>query len=262
MTNRTKKSILAVSFGTAHRATDKSALEVIEKRIAEHFPEYEVRRVFTSEIVRKILEERDGIHVDNLQEALENLWRERFREVIVQPLHIICGEEYQKKVLQVVAKYTDAFDKILVGDPLLTKIEDYEASIEALKAQLPSMCDGRAVALIGHGSIHPANASYACLQLLLQDELPHVYVGTVEGYPDFDYILRKLKSAKIKEVVLMPFMLVAGEHVHHDLLGGHDESWKTVLEREGFKVYAYLHGLGENLAYQEIYIQHIKRCLT
>jgi sirohydrochlorin cobaltochelatase len=91
------------------------------------------------------------------------------------------------------------------------------------------------------------------------DELPNVFVGTVEGYPAFEDVLLKLKAAQIEEVVLMPFMLVAGEHVHHDLAGSHDDSWKTVLEKEGFEVKIYLHGLGENPAFREIYLHHIEQ---
>jgi len=259
MTNKTKKAILAVSFGTTHHAESKVTVEAIEKKASECFPEYEVRRAYTSEIVRKVLKERDGLHVDNAWEALENLKKEQFQEVVIQPLHIICGEEYQEKVLAAAGQYKDVFDRIAVGRPLLTTVGDYIAAIKALKGQLPPQSDQQAVVLMGHGSDHPANASYACLQLMLMDELPNVFVGTVEGYPAFDDVLLKLKAAEIKKVVLMPFMLVAGEHVHHDLAGGHDDSWKTVLEKEGFEVQTYLHGIGENPAFQEIYLQHIEQ---
>lgn len=259
MTRLTKKAILAVGFGTTHRAESKATIEAIENMAAERFPEYEVRRAYTSEIVRKILKERDGLLVDNTWEALESLRKDGFQEVILQPLHIICGEEYQEKVLDAAAQYQDAFDKIAVGRPLLTTIGDYRVAIEALKAQLPPRNDQQAVVLMGHGSDHPANASYACLQLMLMDEAPNVFVGTVEGYPAFEDVLPKLKAAGTKKVVLMPFMLVAGEHVHHDLAGDHEASWKTILEKEGYEVQTYLHGLGENPAFREIYLQHIEQ---
>lgn len=262
MINRGKKSILVVSFGTTYPEVDKVCIGATEKQIAESFPGYEVRRAFTSEKVRKILYERDNLQVDNTREALEKLRKDDFREVIIQPLHIIWGEEYQEKVLKVAAEYKDVFDRIVVGKPLLTTVSDYEKAIEALKTQLPGRSHYQAVVLMGHGSDHPANACYACLQLMLMDVLPHVYVGTVEGYPGLEHILRKLNSAQIKEVILMPFMLVAGDHAHNDLAGSGDDSWKSILEKEGCQVEIYLHGLGENPAFREIYLQHVNDSLA
>ncbi len=56
----------------------------------------------------------------------------------------------------------------------------------------------------------------------------------------------------------MPFMLVAGDHANNDMAGEDEESWKNVLEKEGFKVDLYLKGLGANIEFQKIYRDHIK----
>ncbi len=262
MINSGKKCLLVTSFGTTYPEIDKACIAATEKRIADGFPGYEVRRAYTSEIVRKILRERDGLQVDNLRIALKKLRDDSFREVIIQPLHIIPGEEYHEKILKVVAEFRNDFERIAVGNPLLTTVNDYAKTIEALKTQLPDHCSDQAVVLMGHGSDHPSNAGYACLQLMLMDVLPQVYVGTVEGYPALEHILPKLKAARCKKVVLMPFMLVAGDHAHHDLAGNGDNSWKSVLEKEGYQVEVYFHGLGENPAFREIYLQHAKDCMA
>lgn len=54
----------------------------------------------------------------------------------------------------------------------------------------------------------------------------------------------------------MPFMLVAGDHANNDMAGEDEESWKNVLEKEGFKVDLYLKGLGANREFQK-YIEII-----
>ncbi len=46
-------------------------------------------------IINKILK-RDNIKINNPIEALEELKKEGYEEVIVQPLHIMFGEEYEK----------------------------------------------------------------------------------------------------------------------------------------------------------------------
>ena len=44
----------------------------------------------------------------------------------------------------------------------------------------------------------------------------------------------------------------------NDMAGDEEDSWKTILEQAGFGTDAYLKGLGENPAYQEIYLQHVR----
>ena len=42
----------------------------------------------------------------------------------------------------------------------------------------------------------------------------------------------------------MPFMIVAGDHAQNDMAGEEPDSWKSVLENEGFQVTVQLDGLG------------------
>ena len=65
-----KKAILAVSFGTSHEETRKKTIEAIENQIKECFPEYEVRRAFTSGMIMNVLKKRDNMHIDNVEEAM------------------------------------------------------------------------------------------------------------------------------------------------------------------------------------------------
>lgn len=255
-----KKGILVVSFGTSYADTRKLTIEACEEKIAASFPDYEVRRAFTSNIIIKKLKERDNMEVDTPKEALNKMKEEGFAEVIVQPLHIMPGIEYDE-VLAAVDDFKDSFKEITVGRPVLYGIEDYKMAVEALEKQLPELKEDQAVILMGHGTIHPANACYSCLQSVLSDEGLNVFVGTVEGYPELDDIIARLKANKIKEVTLMPYMVVAGDHASNDMAGDEEDSWKSILKKEGFVVDVYLHGLGENPGYQDIYVQRVQDCI-
>ncbi len=256
-----KKGIVVASFGTSHHDTCQITIEACENRIKECFTGYEVRRAFTSNMIRKKLRERDGVIIESLAESLKRMKAEAFTEVIIQPLHIIPGEEYNEKIVGPALAYEGQFEKISVGRPVLTTIEDYDAAVEALKKQLPKLRKSQAVVLMGHGTEHFANACYSCLQLKLADSLPNIFLGTVEGYPSLADVIKKLRAKGIREVILMPYMVVAGDHAVNDMAGDEEESWKTILEKEGFAVKTYLHGLGENIGYQEIYVDHIQDCL-
>lgn len=254
----TKKAILVISFGTSYADTRKVTIEACEKKIQDTFSDYEVRRAFTSDIIIKIMKERDNLVVDTPEEALQKLQDEGFSEVIVQPLHVIPGAEFHD-IVNVVRKYKTTFDTIHLGAPLLATTHDYMAVAEAIKGQLPELGEHEAVAFMGHGTHHPANAAYAALERVFEDkDMKRVFVGTVEGYPEFEHVLKRLQNNKIEKATLMPFMLVAGDHAQNDMAGDEEDSWKTMLKKEGFVVETFLHGLGENQAIQDIYVQHIK----
>jgi sirohydrochlorin cobaltochelatase len=264
-----KKAILVVSFGTTFADTRKVTTEAVENKIRAAFPDYEVRRAFTSRIIIKRLAERDGLKVDTERQALEKLKADGYTDVVIQPLHIEAGEEYEK-LMKAVAGYEKDFVKIAVGRPLLyytgqegEKPDDYLLAIKAIQKQLPKLGPHAAVALMGHGGVSPANTAYAALQLKLEDAgLKNVFVFTVEGYPTVENLLAKLKKNKIKTVTLMPFMLVAGDHANNDMAGDEEDSFKSQLQKAGYQVKTYIHGLGENAGIQDIYAQHVKDAIN
>ena len=89
-----KKAILVVSFGTTHEDTRKVTIDATEEKIKNTFADYDIRRAFTSHIILRVLKNRDNLHVDTPEEALEKLKNEGYTEVIVQPLHVIPGVEF------------------------------------------------------------------------------------------------------------------------------------------------------------------------
>jgi sirohydrochlorin cobaltochelatase len=267
-----EKAIVVVSFGTSYPETLRLNIASIEARIRAAFPDYEVRRAFTSRTVIKRLVERDGVQIDNEIQALERLRAEGCREVYVQPLHIVPGAEYDK-VKGLVSLYAhgkeQAFEKIRLGRPLLyytgqdDQPDDYDIAIKALAHQLPAADPASAVVLMGHGGLHPANAAYGVLQLKFEDAgLTNAYIYTVEGYPSLSRIISKLKRTQVKKVTLMPFLLVAGDHSTNDMAGEEEDSAKSQLLAAGFAVEVHFHGLGENTAIQDIYIDHLKAAIA
>ncbi|HMM22742.1 MAG TPA: sirohydrochlorin cobaltochelatase [Selenomonadales bacterium] len=267
----TKKAIVVVSFGTTFPESRKACIESVENKIQQSFPDYEVRRAFTSTIVVKRIQENENIHIDSLEQALDKLKQEGFSEVIVQTTHLTPGEEYDKKVVAVVAKYGQAFDKIVIGRPVLYfhgengQPDDFAAVVKALRSQMPLLQKpDRAVVFMGHGSPHQPNPAYGALQERFDAAGLNVVVGVVEesDHPNFEDVKKALEDRKIKKVVLMPLMLVAGDHANNDMAGDESDSWKNQLIDEGLQVETYIHGLGENPAFQDIYVQHVRDAIS
>ena len=255
-----KKAILVVSFGTSYHETRKKTIEACENKIKESFKDYDFYRAFTSGMIINKLKKRDNMFIDNPSEALEKLYNAGYQEVVVQSLHIICGDEYNK-LKDMVAQYEDKFDKISIGRPLLTYIDDYRETVEAVKKDLDKMDIDEAVVFMGHGTEHESHSSYPAIEYMCRDYGINAFVGTVEGYPELEQVIKKLKNRNIKTVDLLPFMLVAGDHAINDMASDEEDSWKTILEKEGFNVKVHVKGLGENPYIQEKFKNHALDCM-
>ncbi|MDF2654228.1 MAG: sirohydrochlorin cobaltochelatase [Bacillota bacterium] len=254
-----KKAILVVSFGTSHETTREKTIGAIEREVSTAYPDYEIRRAFTSGMILRVLEKRDQIKIDNVAEAMKKLVEEGFQEVFVQPTHVIPGDEYDKMSADVTA-FAGQIDVLAIGKPLLYDTDDYFAVIQGIMSELPKLGSEDALVLMGHGSEHPINAAYAAMDYRFKDEgYPNVFVGTVEGYPDLEVVLKQVKSFAPKKVTLLPLMVVAGDHAVNDMASDEEDSWKTAFEKEGFEVECILRGLGEFPAIRKIYLEHIAR---
>lgn len=255
--NTPKQGMLLVSFGTSYPDTCQRTIAALEREVAEAFPRWQVRRAFTSGMIRAKLWKRDGIAVDSVSQALERMAQEGFEQVICQPTHLIPGEEYEK-VLQEAQPYAGRFERFAVGEALLSRPEEDEAFLQAVLDAYPLEKD-QALVLMGHGSAHPANAVYARLQQQLdrmgQDR---VRIGTVEGTPVLEEAMAPLDRAKTPRLVLAPLMLVAGDHAQNDLAGPEEDSWQSILSAQGWQPQPVLRGLGELPAVRRLYCAKIR----
>jgi sirohydrochlorin cobaltochelatase len=239
-------AIIAVSFGTSADATREKTIGAVERDFAEKYPHCKVVRAFTSGIVIKRLKER-GIKTANVPQALEALNNEGYERIIIQSLHVIKGEEYEK---------ISSFTGLEVGQPLLAD------DIDLIKvADFFGKCFARdedeAIVLMGHGSPHKANETYSKLEQIMQNKYNNIYIGTVEDGGSIDDIITKLGKHGSRRVVITPLMLVAGDHAVNDMAGDDDNSWKSRLQQKGFSVRVVMKGLGEYSEIRSIYLEHL-----
>ena len=61
--------LLVVSFGTSYNDSRRETIGAIEKAMQKAFPDYAVRRGFTSQIIIDHVNKRDGEKIDNVTEA-------------------------------------------------------------------------------------------------------------------------------------------------------------------------------------------------
>lgn len=252
-----KTGILLVAFGSS-KASAKVSFDNIDKKVKAAYPDIPVKWAFSSHIIRKKLAGQGKI-IDSPEVALAKMLDEGFTHVAVQSLHTIAGAEYHD-----LGKVVDGFQSmggfasVLLGSPLLATQKDMERVVDAILTTLPQeRKKDEAIVLMGHGTHHPANAFYGALAFQLQMKDPHVFLGTVAGYPDLDTILTLLQKNNVKKAYLVPFMSVAGEHAKNDMAGDGDDSWKSIITKAGIECIPVLKGTAESDQFVDIWVDHL-----
>ncbi|MDR3229901.1 MAG: sirohydrochlorin cobaltochelatase [Synergistaceae bacterium] len=263
-TGEAKHGILIVAFGSSV-PEGQEAISAVENAVKRAWPDTEVRVAFTSRIImRKIAREQNRV-IDEPAVALAKMAYEGFTHVAVLSTHIIPGAEYQD--LEAVvdgfrsmhSRGTKAgFTYIGLSLPLLSNANDFERMAKTLTESYSNEGRDGAVIFVGHGTHHFSDAAYSALQMALWRVSPNFFVGTIEGMPSYDDVLAQLRKTRNKKVTLVPAMLVAGDHAQNDIGGGEDDSWRSMLSKEGYGVTPKFQGLGQVGAVQKLLIDKLR----
>ncbi len=249
--------MLVSSFGTSFNDNRRLTIGAIESDLEKAFPDYAVRRGFTAQIVIDHIMRRDNVAIDNMTQALDRAEANGVKTLVVVPTHLMSGFEYNDVVDEIAGK-SDAFEKVVISKPLLDSDADFDAVAKAIYEDTKSYDDGEtAICFMGHGTEADSNAVYGKMQETLKGlGYNNIFIGTVEAAPTIDDVIGMVKDGGYKKVVLQPLMVVAGDHANNDMAGDEEDSWKSIMEKEGFEVTCVLKGLGEIQAVRDIYVAH------
>lgn len=288
-----RQAIVLAAFGTSYPEAVKSILN-IKAKVEKAHPGVPVRLAFTSNIIRKIWQERQGdapwkkanpdipmevLHVKHPLAVIADLQNDGYRDVTVQSLHVFAGEEFTDllalvdglKSIRTLKAKNQPFARLVAGRPALGKpgdthpyAEDMEKAAKVLKGDVEhARKEDAALVYMGHGNDYFSTGIYAEFQKTLQKEYGYpIFVGCVEGYPTFDDMAALLAASGKKKVLLKPFMIVAGDHASNDMAGDEDDSWKVMLEKAGYTVIIDLRGLGMVDGWADLYVDHLEDALA
>ena len=279
-----EKEILVVSFGTSYNDSRAKDIGGIESYLAKQFPDYSVRRAFTSQIIMNHILALDGEKIDNVEQALERAKKNGVKELIVQPTHLMQGKEYDE-LKGTLDKHKADFAKVALAEPLLGEVGKDAEEINADKEQVATLLvqaavtdggfdsvqkagqEGAAFVFLGHGTSHTAAITYSEMQTAMRKlGYNNVFIGTVEGEPAetaVDAVIEAVKKAGFKKVTLRPMMVVAGDHAHNDMAGAEDDSWvqKFVASKNFDRVETQILGLGGIADIEKVYAAHTQAAI-
>ena len=275
------KVILVVAFGS----TWEQAYDTFDKVVADYksqFSGWDVYLSFSSAIC--INNARAGENVAprdyfDPEHWLTAIGLAGYKQVVVQSLQVIPGEEY-RRVRDTYVKdfmnnrngdFTDAYMKsldlnVVVGTPLMAEESDAQALATVLNNEpdIKAAVNKGIVAFMGHGNpegydYYGGNIRYLQLEDALRNLNKNYYVGSVDmketyaedvlahiGGGKFDYQVGDMGKTSYYDkntatkAQLYPLMSIAGDHAHNDMSDPEDpESWYSLFNEAGIETEAY-----------------------
>ena len=256
-----KDAMVVMSFGTTYKDTRVKTIDATVDAIKAAHPNTKVITAFTSHIIRDRIQQKEGITYPTPEEALAELKKDGYTRVALASLDVIPGMEYNYDAA-VYNLYKNDFKKMTLGTSLMywmgqeNQTDQVIETLKAVQSQFPKLGKEDGLLIMAHGTPDPSNAYYSVIQDRIHTlGMKNVFIYTVEGTPNLEQVIPQLKLHGIKHVTLMPFMMVAGDHANNDMAGEEPESHKSILEKEGFKVDTYIHGLGENQNIRNLFVE-------
>ena len=256
-----KDAMVVMSFGTTYKDTRAKTIDATVDAIKAAHPNTKVITAFTSHIIRDRIQQKEGITYPTPEEALAELKKDGYTRVALASLDVIPGMEYNYDAA-VYNLYKDNFKKMTLGTSLMywmgqeNQTDQVIETLKAVQSQFPKLGKEDGLLIMAHGTPDPSNAYYSVIQDRIHTlGMKNVFIYTVEGTPNLEQVIPQLKLHGIKHVTLLAFMMVAGDHANNDMAGAEPESHKSILEKEGFKVDTYIHGLGENPNIRNLFVE-------
>lgn len=242
--------IVLVAFGTSVDEA-RQVFDFIDTRARQRYPDHEIEWAFTSQFIINKLKRR-GIVTRTVAEVIAGLRTRGVRQVALQSLHVVPGQEYH------IIPATDTRGlEVAFGAPLLTNEADIEVTIDALA---PEIDPEAATVVVAHGNNkHPEfNVQVETFAHAIEERYPNLNVASVEGTPGTRG-LEAIKARQPRQVHFIPLMIVAGDHILNDVLGDEEESWKNIIQAP---MNTCSRSLGWNPAILEIYFEHLDQALN
>ena len=256
VTKAHETAVLLVTFGSTYEGPQKTyAAE--QAYFKQKFPDADHYFSFTSRTIINRMHAK-GENFLPPPMYLQEFLKAHYKNVFVQSLHIIPGEEYtllrdyyvkKEYNVQLLDLENDDRNFAVLGTPLLNDKESIERVAQVLADDHAAhLKAGDAVVFVGHGNPEEnyvyANMKYVELEDALQKYAREhygsdkIYVGTVEGKikddngqlvdMGYEYVMAQLNKVKgdVKKVHLQILMSIAGDHANNDMAG-------TATEEDG-----------------------------
>lgn len=228
------KALMLTVFGTSTEAS--VTFEELVPLVQKNFPERDVVVPYTSGVIRNKLNAGISDPAQKIlspAEMLESLKIKGYTDIAVLSTLVFPGVE-NDKLKAVVDEFSAADQHIKVSytPPLMSDAANLKPVVDSLGKYL--LKEGVNI-VVSHGTHagHPVEKNYLDLAALLAQTYPNARLGSLEGVPDMAATLAWAKARPAKEVRLVVFMFVAGDHAANDIVSDQEGSLFSAVRAMG-----------------------------
>lgn len=209
-----KKALIITSIGTSVKKSLNELISLSDK-LSKDISDIQIFNCFISTQLQQNLLKKENIYIYTLKEILSKLNKENYKNIIILPLQIITGIEYQN-IINTLLSYNGNFYSVDLKKPLLYYENDFKIFCKLLfniqkNKNIPLIC-------VAHGTTNKLSSTYIKLQETLKIlDYDNIYISTLQGEPNFDNLIPILLRNNIKEVYLLPLTLTHSTHTIRDI---------------------------------------------
>ena len=213
------KAIVLSCFGSI---IDQDKYLDLKKLVEENFEQCEVFLSFSSRMVIKKLAQ-DGVIYKNLPQTLADMDMLGYRNIIVVSVNLFPTDEHQviKNIVKGFKKFSPA--NIRYTNAILTKTKDTTLFLKDLDQKVTQ--ENVANLYIIHGTpalelggIESITYSANFLEFISDTNYTCSLEGAFAYYATKDRLIQKMQQDKIKNLQIIPMLLVSGNHYIKDMV--------------------------------------------
>ena len=252
-------AIICTTFGTASQH-GRTTLQAYHAAVEHLYPQASVHWAFLSPRMRSLCSQA-GNPVESLAAVLAKCSQEKVSGIVVHPLQIIPGKEYQSIHKTVTAlRHIPEMPECRISVPVLWEPASIARVGTALLAEDGQPGPQEQLLYMAHGSPQPAHGLYIALAHWLSWRNPRIFLGSMDYWPTLEDLLAQI-APDPPRIRLLPLLTLIGTHAQRDMAGDEQGSWRTRLVQAGLHPEPQLVGLLEKPGCIGLWLQRLQEAV-
>lgn len=194
---------------------------------------------------------------DDFDSLINKILFEKYDELEIFSCFMTNGFEF-KKMKKFLKKYKNQFKKITFSKPILQGSKNLKKFADFLIDEY-QLQKNKNYILVGHGTEKSKNRSYFKLKKILQKKgFLKVEIGMLKGKGSLtkNYLLKlQKKYGDNKKFFVIPLFLENKNHLKNDVFGISENSFVSILKKNGFSTENFEKSLCENQKFVEEFLK-------
>ncbi len=224
-----KFATIIVNHGTSRTSNQKEAINFLKERIKEKYPSSFVRSFMASDKIRRNTTD-ESLNQD-LSEILEECRMKNIKNVRFLMIYVVRGLEYEKVIKKAEKENKDRFFDFTFTKALLEE-EYYDDKIFSL---LEKISKAETSLIVCHGSPKKDLDQFDKFYEKIKKYDDNLYFSTFENR-NYDNLIEEFQRKNIKKIKIIPFLIIAGNHLYKDIESEKENSYKKVFEKNKIEI--------------------------